>query len=424
MENNISLTSGTRSSIVVDKCQVCNSSELESILFLGYIPPVNQMRPVGIRPGEQPSYPAELLFCQRCKLVQIGCIVDPGVLFPPDYPYTSGTTQILHDNFEEMVHDCNTNVERMKESDLIIDIGSNDGTLLSKWKNAGYNVYGIEPSDKAQLANDHAIPTMQAFFNRSTALEVRDKVGLAKVITATNVFAHIENIHDIVESILLLIREDGIFISESHYLMGLIETVQYDTIYHEHLRYYSLHSLKYLLDMHGLEIIYAKKIPTHGGSIRVYASRKGKFPVQDCIKDILEDEISRGVETSEALKIFARNVVLTKLKLYALLKNIKEDGGHVYGVGAPSRASTLISYTGLDNGILDCVLEIKYSHKIGKYMPGTIIPVMEESKLFIDQPAYALLLSWHIAEELMPKIRKKGFKGKFILPLPEPRIVE
>jgi hypothetical protein len=421
------LAAGTGSSLVVEKCQLCDNKDLESVLFVGFIPPVNQMRPVGQRPREQPAYPAELLFCPQCKLVQLGCIVDPAVLFPPDYPYTSGTTRILHQNFTEMVEDCKAQVIDPGAGGLVVDIGSNDGTLLSKWKQAGHLVHGIEPTDKAQLAIQAGIPSTQAFFTRESASRVRSACGPAKVVTATNVFAHIENIHEIVEAILLLLDQDGVFISESHYLMSLLETCQYDTIYHEHLRYYSVHSLQYLLNAHGLDLIRVKRIPSHGGSVRVYAARRhpggARRPVQPSVAEFLAEEQRCGVASSAALHAFAKRVVLSKLKLYALLKEIKERGERVYGIGAPSRASTLIVYTGLDSGILDCVLEISGSHKIGRYMPGTLIPVREESLLFSEQPDYALLLSWHIADELMPKLRKKGFRGKFLIPLPEPRIV-
>jgi hypothetical protein len=419
-----SLAAGTGSSLIVEKCQLCESADLESVLFVGYIPPVNQMRPVGQRPCEQPAYPAEFLFCPHCKLVQLGCIVDPAVLFPPDYPYTSGTTRILHENFTEMVSDCKAQVIDPGPSGLVVDIGSNDGTLLSKWRQAGHVVHGIEPTDKAQLAIQAGIPSTQSFFTRQSAEKVRAECGPAKVITATNVFAHIENIHDIVEAILLLLDKDGVFISESHYLMSLLETCQYDTIYHEHLRYYSVHSLQYLLNAHGLELVRVKRIPSHGGSVRVYAARRGTRPVQPSVAEFLAEEQQKGVATSAGLHDFAKRVVMSKLKLYVLLKQIKERGERIYGVGAPSRASTLIVYTGMDDGILDCVVEIAGSHKIGRYMPGTLIPVREESALFTEQPDYALLLSWHIAEELMPKLRKKGFRGKFLIPLPEPRIVE
>lgn len=422
MTENIQLTAGSGSSVVVDSCQISGSKNLQPILFLGYLPPVNQMRPIGEPPREQPAYPAQLLYCPESKLVQIGLIVDPNILFPPEYPYTSGTTKILRDNFAELYQDCQTIIPLTAE-DLIVDIGSNDGTLLSNFKNGGHRVQGIEPTQRGEIANEKGIPTAIEFFGKEIASKVKSEQGLAKIITATNVFAHIENIHEIVESILLLLDEKGVFISESHYLLSLVETLQYDTIYHEHLRYYSLQSLEYLFNMHGLEVIHAKRIPTHGGSIRVYAARKGTYPVQPSVSTIRDEEIAVDLN-NQKLEDFKRQVVLSKLQLHTLLLDIKQQGHRIYGIGAPSRASTLINYVGIDDGILDCVVEVKGSYKTGKYMPGTLIPVIEESALFENQPEYALLLSWHIAEELMPKLTQKGFKGKYIVPLPVPRIVD
>ncbi|MCC7418292.1 MAG: class I SAM-dependent methyltransferase [Acidobacteria bacterium] len=412
---------GTGRSVVVDRCQVCDDRDLQSSLFIGYLPPVNQMRPIGQRPHEQPTYPAELLYCPRCELVQLGLVVDPNVLFPPDYPYTSGTTKVLRDNFAELYEDCRRIVP-LEPSDLIVDIGSNDGTLLSNFKNGGHRVRGIEPTLMANLASERGIPTLISFFGPVAAEAVRAEDGPAAIVTATNVFAHVEHVRDIVESLLSMLRPDGVFISESHYLMSLIETLQYDTIYHEHLRYYSLHSLTFLLERHGLEVIHAKRIPTHGGSIRVYAARKGARQVQASVAAILAEERAAG-EWPARLARFKQDVVDSKLALHALLKDLKRQGARIYGIGAPSRASTLVNYTGLDDGILECVLEVKDSHKVGKYMPGTLIPVLDEAKLFEDQPEYALLLSWHIADELAPKLTAKGFKGRYIAPLPAPRIL-
>lgn len=416
------LAAKSGSSVVVNHCQICESTDLQSLLFLGYLPPVNQMRTIGSAPHEQPSYPADLLYCQNCKLVQLGLIVDKNILFPPEYPYTSGTTQILRENFSDMYREF-ISLYPLTTTDLIVDIGSNDGTLLSNFKEGGHRVRGIEPTDMGKLASERGIPTLIRFFDESAAKQVIKMDGKAKLVTAANVFAHIEDIHSIIKSILLLLDEDGIFISESHYLLSLLETLQYDTIYHEHLRYYSLQSLRYLLEMHGLEIIHAKKIPSHGGSIRIYASRKGRYPTQFSVKELLEIESTEEINSS-ALKKFKDRVVNSKLSLMALLRDIKKNGGQIFAIGAPSRASTLINYIGLDDGILDCVVEVDGSYKIGKYMPGTMIPVVEESQLILVQPEYAMITSWHIAEELIPKLKKKGFRGKFIIPLPIPHIVE
>lgn len=411
---------GTGGSIVVERCQVCDSPGLEPILFVGYLPPVNTMPAIGTRPAEQPAYPAQLLRCAVCELVQLGTIVDPAILFPPSYPYTSGTTRILRENFADLAREAVPLLGLARE-DLVVDIGSNDGTLLGNFRDAGLRIQGVEPTDTGRLAIGRGIPTRIAFFDRETAHAVVGEVGRARLVTAANVFAHIEDIHEIVEGILELLADDGVFISESHYWLSLVETLQYDTIYHEHLRYYSLTSLSFLLAQHGLEVFHAKRIPTHGGSIRVYAGKRGARPVSTAVDAILREEHEKL--DANALRRFRDGVIASKLGLHALLHDVRRRGARVFGVGAPSRASTLVNYVGLDEGIVDCVLEIAGSHKIGKYMPGTIIPVVDEKRLFEDPPDYALLFSWHIADELMPKLTALGFRGGYIVPLPDPRIV-
>jgi hypothetical protein len=175
--------------------------------------------------------------------------------------------------------------------------------------------------------------------------------------------------------------------------------------------------------MHGLKIFHVKRIPTHGGSIRVYAARAGQREVRESVAERLADERARGLTDGEALGTFRTRVVQSKTDLHALLAGLKRDGARIFGIGAPSRASTLINYTALDDGLIEAVMEVPGSHKLDRYMPGTRIPVLDEARLYAEQPEYALLLSWHIADELMPILRKKGFKGGFIVPLPEPRIV-
>ncbi|MFH1162104.1 MAG: class I SAM-dependent methyltransferase [Candidatus Jorgensenbacteria bacterium] len=409
------------SSKVVEKCQICGSSPLEPILFLGYLPPVNDFKNIGERPHEEPSYPAEVVYCTKCNLVQLGLIVNPEIIFPKSYPYTSGTTKVLRDNFAELYREY-TAMFGLKPDDLIVDIGSNDGNLLGNFKDH-CKVLGITPEDVGKIAIERGIPTILDYFTREVALRVKKEHGTAKIVTATNVFAHIDNVNEVVESIMEMLADDGLFIIEVHYLLPVIQMTQFDTVYHEHLRNYSLHSLKYLMEMHGLEIIHAKPIPSHAGSIRVYAARKGRYPVKDTVAPLLETE-KNTILKKENLLDFKKKVTLAKLELAALLHDIKRRGERIYGIGAPSRGTTLINYVGIDEGIVDCILEIKGSHKIGKYVPGTLIPVLEESKLYTDQPEYVILFSWQITDELIPKLKEKGYRGKFIVPLPRPRVIE
>jgi SAM-dependent methyltransferase len=363
-----------------------------------------------------------MLRCEGCGHAQIGLEVPAEILFPYSYPYLSGTTRILRENFADLYRECATLITLGPDS-LIVDVGSNDGTLLKNFKAGGHRVLGVEPSQAGAVAREQGIETLTAYFSPATGRKVRDSHGRARVITAANVFAHIAEPHAVVDAITDLLAEDGIFVSESHYLLPLIETLQYDTIYHEHLRYYHLGALRTLLERHGLEIFRVKRIPTHGGSIRVYAARKGQRPIDACVPAQFAAEDRAGITDGSALISFCKRVVASKLALMAMLDGIKREGARIYGIGAPSRASTLINYAGLDDGIVDCVVEVSSSYKLGKYVPGTRIPVLDEKKLFDDQPEYALLLSWHIADELIAILRKRGYTGKFIVPLPEPRIV-
>ena len=417
------MTDFAKHSNPITTCQICGSDQLDSLLFLGYVTPVNTMPPIDQPSEEQPAFPLEFIRCPTCSLAQIGLEVDQKLLFAPEYPYLSASTKILRDNFANLCEES-TELLGLKKGDFVVDIGSNDGTLLSNFHNAGYNVLGIEPTNASKIANANGIDTIMSFFSKEVAEKVVKKKGKAKLISAANVFAHIADVHSIVDGIVALLDEDGVFISENHYLVSLVETLQYDTIYHEHLRYYSLLSLKALFDQHGLEIFHARPIPSHGGSVRVYAARKGTRTVMPSVKEMMDHEIKQGFEDGSVFKAFRDNVVRSKTDLMTLLGKLKSEGARVYGIGAPSRASTLINYTGLDSSLMDCVMEISTSHKLNKFMPGTHIPVIDEKKLYEDPPEFALLLSWHISEELIRNLRKKGYKGKFIVPLPTVRIIE
>ena len=404
----------------VYKCHISGSENLKIILSLGLIPPVNQMTKIDQKPKEQIFFPTEIYYSPVSKLVQLGITVDQKILFPKEYPYTSSTTKILRENFAELSEEVFSNFKISKE-DLVIDIGSNDGNLLSNFKNFT-RVLGITPENIGKIAIERGIPTILEYFSKDLSNKIITEYGNAKIVTATNVFAHIDDIDEVLHSIYNLLANDGIFISESHYLQTLVEQNQYDTIYHEHLRYYSLSSLEYLFNKHGMEIIKAKKINTHGGSIRVYATKKGKYKIDNTFKELIN--IEKKELYCEGLFNFKNRVIESKLKLYSLLNEIKTQGFNIYGISAPSRATTLINYLGIRKDIIDCILEIDGSQKINHFLPGTDIPIYNEKKIFIDQPKFAFILSWHIAKEIMNNLRKNGFEGKFIIPLPEPKILD
>lgn len=406
----------------VTSCQTCGHAPLESIIFLALLPSVNVMLPLDKPHDQENWFPAELLRCPNCTLVQLGYVADPNLVFPPEYPYTSGTTRILRENFADLYKNVSA-VKTLTPESFVIDIGSNDGTLLKNFKEGGHKVLGVEPSLQAKLAESNGVETLMEFFGTESTDKVLKSHGKADVITAANVFAHILEPNSVVENISRLLKDDGIFVSESHYLLGLVKTLQYDTIYHEHLRYYSLRSVKFLLEKHGFRVFKVQQIPTHGGGIRVYATKSDQYQADGSVEALLKEEDDFGLTDGSWAKKFSDDVLTSKLELDRLFADIRKEKGRVYGISAPSRASTLVNYVGLDDGMMPYVLEISGSKKIGKYMPGRHIPVIDEAKLYEDQPEYALLLSWHIATELMANLKKRGYKGDFIVPLPSPHIV-
>jgi len=407
-----------KTSKTIDRCQVSGKKDLRLIVSLGYLPPVNNFRKINSLTEEETFYPAELMYSPSSKLVQLNTIVNKETVFPKEYPYTSSTTKILRENFLELYNECSKIVDISKK-DLIVDIGSNDGNLLNNFKKK-HRVLGITPEKIGKIAIKRGINTLIRYFDNDCSKLILKKYGKAKIITATNVFAHIANVDSVMKNILKILDKNGVFISESHYLVSLIKTNQYDTIYHEHLRYYSLTSLINLFKKYGLKIIQAKKIPTHGGSIRVYATRDNQYEISKNVKKIHNYE--KKFLTWKSFNNFKNNIVKSKIDLYSILKKIKNKKKIIYGIGAPSRATTLINYVGLDESLVDCILEIDGSHKIGNYIPGKKIPVLSEKRLYKDQPDYVILFSWHIKNELKSNLKKRGYKGKFIIPLPRPRI--
>jgi len=405
---------------IINKCQFSNKKDLIKILSLGFLPGVNQMQKVGSNKNFEYFFPTNLVYSPSSKLFQIDNIVDKTILFPKSYPYTSSTTKILRENFSNLYQEVDK-MFKLTKDDLVIDIGSNDGNLLEKFKNC--RILGVTPERVGLKAIKKGIPTIIDYYTSKVSKKIIKEYGKATVMTATNVFAHIDNIDDLIKNILRVLRNDGIFISESHYFLSLIRTLQYDTIYHEHLRYYTVTSLKKIFSKYGLKIIKVKKIKTHGGSIRVYATRKNlKYNVHPSVKKAINDEEKNLSRRN--LKKFRDSVFKSKVELLSKLHNLKKNNKTIYGVGAPSRATTLANFVGLNEGIIDCICEIKGSHKINHYLPGTRIPIVSEDLILKNKPDYLLLLSWHISKELIKNLKRKGYKGKFIIPLPKTRITK
>jgi hypothetical protein len=401
-------------------CYICSNQNLSKFLDLGTHPPPLNFVSKDDLISKQETFPLQVFFCNDCGLVQLGDAVDPNVMFK-NYLYTSGVSVAFKNHLSDF---SKTLIDKFSpnKNDLVIDIASNDGTLLKFFQNFGLRVLGIEPSNIADIAKDHDIPTVKDFFNESVAQNILKNHGQAKIITITNAFAHIKDLNSIMNGIKLLLNENGVFVSESQYLVDIIEKLEYDTIYHEHLRYYSLRSLVKLFDMYDMEVFDCERISSHGGSIRVYASFKGKFPKTKNIQKILDVEDELKLLSFTTYEEFANRVYENRKNLNELLKNIKSSGNSIVGISAPARSSTILNFCNIDSTMLDYVAE-KSSLKIGKFTPGSHIEVVNDEKLIDEQPDFALLLSWHLSDSIISKIKNDGYTGKIIVPLPEPKMI-
>lgn len=405
----------------VTRCQMCDSTALTRFFDLGHQPIVQKYLTSDDRHEPEDTYPLGLLQCNTCHLVQLDYIIDPRAVFPPAYPYRTGLTNMLLRNFEELA-DAAISEKLCAPGDTIVDIGSNDGSLLSSFKKRGMHVIGVEPTNAAKVARKNGVPTYQEFFGVATAKKIRSQHGAARIVTATNVFAHIPDPPAILHAVKMLMDEESVFISESQYLRDIVEKLEFDTIYHEHLRYYALYPLMTVAKKAGLSVIDAYRISSAGGSIRV-TMKKGTHSLSARGKKVLADEKKTGLNTIKTLRLFAERSFKAKHDLMAILTNIRQNGKTIAAISSPGRSNTLLNFVKITPDIVEYAGEKKGSPKIGLYTPGTHIPVVDEKRLFEKKPEYALILSWHIGDELMKLYRKLGYKGKFIMPLPKPRII-
>jgi hypothetical protein len=405
----------------ITSCQGCGARALEPVLDLGHHAPCDSLLTEAMLGEPETHFPLVFCRCTSCGLAQLDYAAPPEVVFFPDYPYRTAMTGLLKEHFHSLTHDVTERLG-LGQDDLAIDIGSNDGTLLQGFQAERVRVLGIEPTDIAKIAVENGVPTVQAFFSEDVAEQVHAEHGPVSVVTGTNMFAHVNNLFPELRGVATLIGDEGAFVSESHYLLNLIEELQYDTIYHEHLRFYSLKPMIEIFARAGFSIFDVERVPTHGGSIRVWADR-GRREVSNRVGELVRLEEEHGLYDDRAYDRFRQRIVDGKLRLLELLIEARKQGP-IIGIGAPGRASTLLAYTGVTPELVDSVVELTGSLKIGKYTPGTHIPIVDERTLYEHNPPHALVLSWHIGEAIMPKIRERGFEGKFIVPLPEPRIVD
>ena len=403
----------------LSRCQISGSSELDLVLDLGTQPLCDSLLTKEQLNEPETFYPLRLNFCTYSGLAQLDYVVDGSIVYFPEYPYRSGITKELE--FYQRAFAAGIQQKLVLDRGaLCVDIGSNDGTLLSGFQQLGMRTLGIEPTNIAKIAEvENSIETIQEFFDEHLASRIVSDYGKAKVITMTNVFAHMANLGEVMRGICRLLGENGVFVSESHYLMDIIDKTQFDSIYHEHIRTYTLKSLVFLCECFNLEVFDVERADRYGGNIRVYIARKGKREVTSKVSALLSLEIENELFQARTYVDFRSRVYKARDDLMSLAYQAQRTGAGFVGNSCPGRCVPLLNFFGMTPDLMPYLAEQPTSLKLGKYLPGRHIPVVDNKRLLEDRPDYVVLLAWHYAQPIAEQLRARGLKSKFIVPLPE-----
>lgn len=401
-----------------DTCRLCGSRDLRLVLQLAPTPPANAFVPAGEVGKPQERFPLDVFFCQRCAHVQLLDVVDPRLLFE-NYVYVSGTSPVFVKHFEDYARDVRARFQPAAGS-LVLDIGSNDGTLLRFFQQAGHRVLGIDPAKKiAAEATAAGIPTRADFFTPALADGLRAELGAASVITANNVFAHADDLRGIVAGIRSLLAPGGVYVFEVSYLVDVFQHTLFDTIYHEHVAYHSVKPLVRFFRENGMELVEALRVGSHGGSLRGIAQLAGgPHPVGASVAAAVQVEEQLGLDRPETFEQFGRNINQLKQDLGRLLRDLKAQGKRIAAFGAPAKATTLMFHFDIGPELVDFIADDS-PHKQGLFSPGTHIPVLPAAAIYEKKPDYVVLLAWNFAGPIMKKhqaFRDAG--GHFIVPIP------
>lgn len=406
-----------------DACRACGHEDPVRFLSLGPTPPANAFLDSPDEIRDERWFPLDVHFCPSCSLVQLLDVIDPDVLFG-DYPYLSGTSDTIARHNRDLARRLTDRLD-LGADDLVVEVGSNDGSLLRCFLEVGTRVLGIEPaSNVAELARERGVDTLERFFGPETAREVRDERGPARVVAANNVLAHVDDTPGFLDGVRTLLHPDGVAVVEVPYLVDLVDRVEYDTVYHEHLCYFSVKALAGLAERAGLRLADVERIPVHGGSLRLHLRPGDADGHGAVVERMIEEEREAGLHEADAYLEFSRRVEENRRRLRGLLAEIRSDGHSVAAYGAAAKGNTLLNFCGIDTDMIDYVVDLN-PLKVGKLTPGTHIPVRSVETIERDRPDYVLLLAWNFAPEILrqqEEYREHG--GRFIRPIPEPEVIE
>ncbi len=403
-------------------CRLCSSRDLALVLSLTPTPPANAFVAKEAVAQDQDTYPLDVFFCEDCHHVQLLDVIDPGLLFE-DYVYVSGTSPVFKAHFESYAKSI---CERFKPppGSLALDIGSNDGTLLGYFKEAGMSVMGVDPARAiARRATEGGIRTLTGFFTPRLARRILSDHGKAGIITANNVFAHADDLAGILEGVKTLLAEDGVFAFEVSYLADVLEKTLFDTIYHEHLSYHSVKPLVRFLEDNAMEAFAVERVNTHGGSIRVLAQNSGgPYPIDGSVAEAIALEKRLGHDGTGIFQTLAKRIEELKADLHDVLEGLKTEGRTIAGFGAPAKATTLMYQFELDLKTIDFIVDDS-PLKQGLFSPGLHVPILPPQEVYVRNPDYLLILAWNFAEPIMANhavFHERG--GRFIIPVPKVEI--
>lgn len=408
---------------VLYACRMCGGTDLESYLDLGMHPLADAFTRTVQEP--QVYYPLKVWLCRGCGLSQLGVTVDPELLYQRSYPYESSVTEAGRRHFEQMAADL---VRRfgLRSSDLALDIGSNDGVTLRGFRNAGVRTVGVDPAvDQVAASIRAGFPTLNAWWGQYSARDVVLVYGQASLITATNVFAHVHDLADFMAAVDRVLAPNGVLVIEAPWFLKLVQDLEYDTIYHEHLTYLTVKTVAAFMGRRGFVLFDVERVGIHGGSIRLFVGRgkNGERHVIDGVVDnAIDEEAAAGIHEYGTLQKFARRVQAHRGALRDFLGALKADGKRLAGISAPAKGSTLINYCGLGE-YLEFLTEAS-SRKLGRFAPGSCLPVLGDQALNDFSIDYGLILAWNFAQDIAS--RQTAFTsrgGQLLRPIPVPALV-